>query len=103
MVTTTLEAPEWASLERRFQELFFADLAMVEDKDVAAAMVCVSDALKNYKEANDSNVHGVTPEQKKSTEYSLKNNSRKLAEAIRDSLEYLVPPRPTTSGVNRIQ
>lgn len=48
MVTITPSSTEWDGLERRFWELYWTELTMVEDKMVEEAMVKYSKALFDY-------------------------------------------------------
>lgn len=49
LVTTAIQEPEWDKHERRFWQLYWAELAMVEAGHIEGIMVQVGEHLKEYR------------------------------------------------------
>ncbi|TWB93209.1 hypothetical protein FBZ93_111248 [Bradyrhizobium macuxiense] len=77
--------PEWHDSERRFWELYWSELAMVEDPPVETAMVGFSDALNNYKAAH-RNAPAADADKLQDARRPMNNAALDLAHAIRASI-----------------
>jgi hypothetical protein len=84
LVTLTPSDTEWHDLERRFYELYWSELAMVEDHSVETAMVEFSRTMNEYK-ANFKNVAG-DPDRLQDARSPLNTAALDLAHAIRASI-----------------
>jgi hypothetical protein len=85
MVTITPDAGEWPGVERRFWELYWSELAMVEDKTVEAAMVEFSRHLFDYN-ANYKTVASHNPAELENLKRPLYGASLEVAHAMRASI-----------------
>ena len=85
MVTITPDVEEWSGVERRFWELYWSELAMVEDKTVEAAMVQFSKYLYDYT-ANYKTVASKNPARLDELRRPLYGASLEIAHAIKTSI-----------------
>jgi hypothetical protein len=75
-LVTLAPSPEWDKSERRFWQLFFTELSMVEDQGVKRAMQNFGGQLKRYKTDRDNEL----------TKKELERLSYVLAVALRQSI-----------------
>jgi hypothetical protein len=77
---------EWPEVERRFWELYWSELAMVEDEAVEAAMVKFSTHLSEYKASYYKSIPDHNPTKLEDLKKPLYDDSLELSHAIRDSI-----------------
>lgn len=84
IVTLTPTDDEWKGVERRFWELYWSELSMVEDRAVEEAMVKFSKKLYDYTARKKFTVTNVKEEELKRPLFEA---AFELAHAIRKSIE----------------
>jgi hypothetical protein len=77
---TDFASPEWQAALRRFQQLFWTELSMVEDERVKKAMEKFSQQLETILEADST--YGVSSDEVE----ALQQKAYRLAHALRDSI-----------------
>jgi hypothetical protein len=89
LVTLTPDDDEWKSVERRFWELYWSELTIVEDKGVEEAMVKFSKHLYDYTAVYKvlKGKESLTTVDKEENKRLLDNDALDLAYAIRKSIE----------------
>jgi hypothetical protein len=85
IVTMTPDADEWPACERRFWELYWSELVMVEDSDVGGSMKEFSEQLSDYKSKYKS-VASQSPEKLEELKQLLYIAALHVAEKIRGSI-----------------